>query len=418
MIDFLFFLNFICLIFITLFFVVVLNAGFSFLLHSVFQVFFFLLPGYIQYKMNVFPWKGSSPPAIDEYLLLFVIFMLYNFFFFISYYLVNKNKMCPSVNLFVGKKQIMACFVAVLPAIFLINYVGFESFFQGRGTVATSVYGSESTAVIMFYTLIKFVCVSIFVFVMLSLLKKIYQPSKKYLLIFLLLLLFFLNVILNGPTSSPRFHFMAVIISILLALGFFNSKRNNILFFFGAPFFLFFVFPFIKTLGEKDVGYGISKFDLSSYLSQGVDFDAFQQMFNIMRYVHDEGYSFGLNFLGGIAFFIPRLIWHSKPEHLGYLSSYHAGYEYNNLSAPLLGEFYYAFGFIGVILGAVFFGYIVKKVDIYLRSDNVKYLGLSVIFSSFLFISLRGAFGSVFPAVSVSLFFYFFLVFISKLRVK
>jgi oligosaccharide repeat unit polymerase len=422
MISVLFFLLVFIIIFYTLFLILCKNGGVSLTLHSVFQVFFFLIPGYVQYKMNIFPWEQGIAPKENEYNMIFLICYIYNFFFLVAYLITRLNKQDVLNSIAPSKlksKHLLLNFLILIPAFLLVGYIGIEKFFHGRIVVSTIVYGSGNSMVVMLYTLVKFSCVSLLVYLMLIWRDKdkFFDGNKLALLTFVLITLM-LNVLLNGPTSSPRFHFMAVIISILLVYRYFISWKSNITLLFGAPFFLFFVFPFIKQLGDKSQ-FGFDNFNLFEYVTEGVDFDAFQQMFNIVRYVDATGYSFGENFLGGVAFFVPRAIWTTKPEHLGYLSSLHAGYNYNNLSAPLFGEFYYMLGVIGVVVGGLFFGWLLKLIDksIQLRMSMCS-LGLSILFAAFLFITLRGAFGSVFPAVSVALFFYYLLCLLVRVKLN
>ena len=146
-----------------------------------------------------------------------------------------------------------------------------------------------------------------------------------------------INFIVNNPLSSPRFHFLSMALAILVI---FRKNRWEIIkcsFIFSFAILLFYSVPLVKHLGETSGDY--NKYGLSEYLVKGVDFDSFQQLVNITRFVTDKGYSWGENFVAGIGFFMPRSIWQTKPTNLGILAAEHQGYFYTNLSAPLVGEF-------------------------------------------------------------------------------
>jgi hypothetical protein len=152
---------------------------------------------------------------------------------------------------------------------------------------------------------------------------------------------------------------------------------------------------------------------------RGVDFDAFQQLVNIVRFVKETGYSWGLNFISGISFFIPRGVWESKPTNLGILAAEYQGYHYTNLSAPLVGEFYYAADLVGVIVGGVIFGVLAGKADSLLRNVTVSMsYFLGVWLSSFSFIIFRGSFGSVAPMITLGMCSSLFIYYMATVKIK
>jgi len=158
----------------------------------------------------------------------------------------------------------------------------------------------------------------------------------------------------------------------------------------------------VKHLGETGKSY--NTYDLSDYIVGGVDFDSFQQLVNITRFVKDQGYSWGINFVSGISFFVPRSLWESKPVNLGILAAQYQGYFYTNLSAPIVGELYYAGDLIAVVLGALFIGLLTGRADSYLRQAKASYYYfVGIWISSFSFIIFRGSFGSIAPPIMLGL---------------
>ncbi|MCW2104574.1 UNVERIFIED_ORG: hypothetical protein J2W64_000548 [Rahnella aquatilis] len=206
-------------------------------------------------------------------------------------------------------------------------------------------------------------------------------------------------------------------IAIAVVFNKMKSRLSLAVLFIASPIFLFILFPLVKHLGESSNNY--NTYDLSDYVVKGLDFDSFQQLVNIVRFVSDTGYSWGVNFIAGISFFIPRSLWESKPTNLGMLAAEHQGYFYTNLSAPLVGELYYAGDMIFVILGALIIGVITGRADSFLSKAKVSYyyfIGLWL--SSFSFIIFRGSFGAIAPPIMLGLCSSLLLLFINKLSRK
>jgi len=90
-----------------------------------------------------------------------------------------------------------------------------------------------------------------------------------------------------------------------------------------------------------------------------MDFDAYGMLGSMKLYTEKFGYTCGDHFLGGALFFVPRSFWEEKPissgsevmrEYYKYNNPY---IDFDNVSAPLVGEFYFAFSWFGLILGAI-----------------------------------------------------------------
>lgn len=96
------------------------------------------------------------------------------------------------------------------------------------------------------------------------------------------------------------------------------------------------------------------------------DYDSMAQIANGVSYVNDNGYMFGLNILGALFFAVPRSIWPGKPIDTGSVLAQYIRYPNENLSAPLWGEAYLAFGLLGVVGLFVVAGYLLRR--LYARS--------------------------------------------------
>ncbi len=123
-------------------------------------------------------------------------------------------------------------------------------------------------------------------------------------------------------------------------------------------------------------------------------YDAFANILATIDYVQIHGYSWGHQLLGALLFFIPRSIWTLKPLGTGQLvgrfliDKYH--FNFDNLSNPLVSEFYINFGFIGVLIGAIVFAAIIKKFLNWLNGKHILKRYLAFYFAVYLIFLLRG----------------------------
>jgi len=88
--------------------------------------------------------------------------------------------------------------------------------------------------------------------------------------------------------------------------------------------------------------------------------------------VEQIGISWGYQLLGSIFFFIPRSIWTTKPVGSGFTVANLFGWDFDNVSMPLIGEGYSNFGVFGIVVLAIAMGALLKKIDVnyYLRLNN------------------------------------------------
>ncbi|WP_336369205.1 oligosaccharide repeat unit polymerase [Rahnella perminowiae] len=387
----------------------------------IFLVWFFVFPSYLQYVNNVFPWNNY--PLHKEISFVNYITCLFSIFLFLGYSIAYKKNSLSDYNensqsdLRIDVKTNIIAFLLMIPSMLFISIVGISSFFMGRSVISDLVYSDGFLP--MLYALSKFCAFGILVVYLCFWVNRIKNVDKSfgkftYCIFFLCIVI---NLIINSPLSSPRFHFLSMAIAVAVIFNKMKSRLSLAILFVASPIFLFILFPLVKHLGESSNNY--NTYDLSDYVVKGLDFDSFQQLVNIVRFVSDTGYSWGINFIAGISFFIPRSLWESKPTNLGMLAAEHQGYFYTNLSAPLVGELYYAGDMIFVILGALIIGIITGRADSFLRKAKVSYyyfIGLWL--SSFSFIIFRGSFGAIAPPIMLGLCSSLLLLFINKLSRK
>lgn len=132
---------------------------------------------------------------------------------------------------------------------------------------------------------------------------------------------------------------------------------------------LFFVFPVSKSLGAGTLTMeqfidGIRTAAVDEYILR-VDFDAFAWTAATIEYLMDGvgEIRWGYNFLGVLFFFVPRMLWTTKPVHTGHIVADGLGYHYTNVSSPLPAEALMGFGIVGPILVLSLTGYAVARIE-------------------------------------------------------
>jgi len=383
----------------------------------IFNVFFLGVPSLFQYINGTYPWPVYPSESDVSYAINIVL--CFSIFVFVGYNIGSSSLLFDSNKnggIFHGVTNLASvfCLLLMIPAIYFIANAGLGSFFKGRTYLGDLVYSTDFLP--MLYAFSKFVAFAVLLFCLSLFVNDKQSQSKNIFFAIVFLLAVFVNFLVNSPLSSPRFHFISMTLALLLIFGRLRTNASLIMLSLLSPIFLYFIFPMSKTLGESNIDY--SSYNILKYIGEHIDFDSFQQLVNIIKFTDNTSPSFGLNFIGGISFFIPRLLWTSKPDNLGMLSASYIGYDYTNLSAPIIGEFYYAGGLIATIVGGGVMGYIGGVMDETLKvgkynKNNLLYF-FSIWFVSFSFIIFRGSFGAVFPVIALGFFALFVLVYINR----
>ncbi|MGH3324607.1 MAG: hypothetical protein ACRDOV_09310, partial [Streptomyces sp.] len=101
---------------------------------------------------------------------------------------------------------------------------------------------------------------------------------------------------------------------------------------------------------------------LAEQFTTNGDYDAYQQLQTGVSLRQQTGYA-PESALGPPLFFVPRATWPGKPEDTGSRLARHAGYRFENLSAPLWAETYLWAGFPMVALVFGLYGALVRRID-------------------------------------------------------
>ncbi|MFI7411085.1 hypothetical protein ACIBU0_20730 [Streptomyces sp. NPDC049627] len=154
----------------------------------------------------------------------------------------------------------------------------------------------------------------------------------------LLPVLLALNVTVNNPISRPRFWAGTVLLVLLFSWPRFNTPRAFRATAAAITVVVLLAFPYSDYFryNERET---VQVVGLAEQFTANMDYDAFQQMQTGIDYVQEKGFSPSAA-LGPVLFMVPRSLWADKPQATGVELAQYAGYDFQNLSAPLWIESY------------------------------------------------------------------------------
>lgn len=151
-----------------------------------------------------------------------------------------------------------------------------------------------------------------------------------------------------NPAVLPRFRASALAMFALLALTRWNSTRLVMSFLVAGIA----VSPLLNAF-RAATSFESTARPFDRFFSH-MDFDAFSMIVHVIHYAGQVGFSYGANIVAGLLFFVPRAIWPSKSEHIGYYVfpqlRYYRDVWTDNVSSPPPAEGYFAFGALGAAL--------------------------------------------------------------------
>lgn len=210
----------------------------------------------------------------------------------------------------------------------------------------------------------------------------------------LMVALAFLNVIVNNPISNSRYWTLAVLFGLVMPLIGSRKSLFNVTII-GGVVAAIFVFP-LSDVTRRTAGAGATfQPDSVWRMISMKDYDQFSMLANTLGFTRDEGFAWGNQFLGALLFWVPRVIWPSKPLDSGVEVGQWMSSANVNLSSPLWAEAWINFGVAGVVVIFALLGMLSRRLDSGFGVDamsagSVGYLAVSI-FSGYLFILLRGS---------------------------
>lgn len=229
-----------------------------------------------------------------------------------------------------------------------------------------------------------------------------------------------LGVLAMFPTGIPRFAVGAMYLPFLL-IGFYMAAKYLNISLIGHRMILpnilmaciFFAFPLLDIFRWHSDGDSLSVFGVDTILAG--HFDAYQML---VRALKVGEVSSGEGFLGALLFFIPREFWPSKPSGSGQMISHLSNLSFDNVSMPLVGEFYLNFGFAGVVVLSCILGFLFKQLDMAFRYFEMRKISIPILIYlqliGFVFLILRGGFLSAFAYTISMLLSWFLIIFICR----
>ncbi|MEU9124874.1 hypothetical protein AB0C96_34345 [Streptomyces sp. NPDC048506] len=177
----------------------------------------------------------------------------------------------------------------------------------------------------------------------------------------LLPLLFAVNVVVNNPISQPRFWAGTVLLALVFSASWLRGARAFRIGAAGVAAVVLVVFPYSDYF-RYDKREPVRVVSLAEQFTSNGDYDAFQQIETGVDYVRTHGFTPSAA-LGPPLFFVPRATWPNKPDDAGILLARHAGYHFENLSAPLWIETYMWAGFPSVLVVFGLIGAVGRRID-------------------------------------------------------
>ena len=219
------------------------------------------------------------------------------------------------------------------------------------------------------------------------------------LLLFLVLLFWFKNPLTEKRNALGPIFFCLIFLFVPRLVNT-NVKTTAMLF-----LSLIVAFPLVSILTHSQVSLD-KMLDRPSVLFKNIkgdgliatfntlNYDAFSNISATVEYTEAEGFTWGHQQLSTFFFFIPRSVWPSKALPTGqlvgnYLIDEH-GFNYNNLSNPLVSEGYVDFGIPGVIIMALLLAFVVRFFMSWIISDDYLRRNAAFYFSIHLMFLLRG----------------------------
>lgn len=179
--------------------------------------------------------------------------------------------------------------------------------------------------------------------------------------VLLLPVLIAVNAVVNNPVSQPRFWAGTVLLTLLFAAPALRRPRAFRVGAAAVTAAVLVAFPYGDYF-RHDERAPIEVVSLAEQFTSNGDYDAFQQIATGVDRVREHGHSPG-DALGPPLFFVPRAAWPDKPEDAGILLARHAGYSFENLSAPLWIESHLWAGLPGVAAVFAALGAASRRID-------------------------------------------------------
>lgn len=393
---------------------VLVIKGYQKLISLTFWMFCYIWMGLaplLQTISNHFPWPGNYSTTTLAYA-MFVTILGYIAYDVGKLLAVNQsdvlNQRSGSGLVIFSRKRIYLLSLLALPLTLLVIHLigGVETLFMSRvafGEQIRSGFGSAGAEIVSSLLRAPLVVSSIMlIWVWKNRTTLHLRKFEKMMLVSVMFLLLVLALLVDNPISSARYMVGTVILGLLfITLPW--SRRSSMFLWIVVLFVgLVLVFPY-AALFRNTTNPSLNFVPVVAQLTGSGDYDAFQSLVNTIKFVNYNGVTYGVQLLGVILFWVPRVVWPSKPIGTGQLVAEHAGYSFTNLSSPLWAEGFVNFGILGVILFMTIYGFgsgVLEQKYLYYRRNNASVLSALVpLLAAYQIFFVRGTLISTFAYI-------------------
>ncbi|MGP3924174.1 hypothetical protein [Streptomyces sp. 8N616] len=171
------------------------------------------------------------------------------------------------------------------------------------------------------------------------------------------------NALVNNPVSNPRYWFLTVLFSILFTAFPRSPVMYRAALALGVVGALL-LFPFMDRFRYDESGH--RPVESTSVFDPLVrkDYDQIGMLANTITFVGSgAGHAYGRQLTASTLFFVPRSVWHGKPQDSGVRVGEWMGMSNTNLSSPLWAELWLDFGPVGMTGAFLGLGYLSARAD-------------------------------------------------------
>lgn len=195
--------------------------------------------------------------------------------------------------------------------------------------------------------------------------------------LYITMLFMFFKKILSDNYKVLRFMFLSMLVFFPI-MSILTHARFSILEMLSKPSL------FYRTIDQMSLKNGFNS----------LHYDAYSNFLATINYADNKMVVYGEQLLCSVFFFIPRSIWHSKPETTGLLIGNYLidkyKFTFDNLSNPYISEGYINFGLFGIFLFAILLAYLFTLMIKWLKSSDYLKSIFAFYFSIYLMFFLRG----------------------------
>lgn len=340
-----------------------------------------------------------------------VLIVVFTISFFCAYTLLKKTRKTTLISFNIeSEKRLPLVLVGILGLSLFVFIASYDFVINEMSRARWASFSAGTTALLIWKKLL-FVVPLGGVFLSVQYYKCARRSSKNLLAIALVLILFLLLLLwFKNPLVEKRNALGPIYISIIF-LFVPRLLNNNVKTMFFMFFTMIIVFPLSAIITHTRSSlreiFIQPRLLLDEFEGEGVGevfntlhYDAFINIVATIDYVKYEGFSYGYQLLSAFLFFVPRKVWPDKPITTGQLVGEHLidnyGFNFSNLSNPMVSEGYINFGVVGVILLALALAYTIVYLLTWLQGGILMKKMMAFYFAIHLLFFLRGDFANGF----------------------